>query len=278
MKRELLLGAALVVVIAVASLAFFNTGYADPAAAPAAQTAPINEATVDVTINDQGALSVGGVNLAPFGVQPLDPTVLSYIKALKDAHLLVEDAAINVDVQNTPTVLVEWDPATRKASASLAARYGVQLTDQIQSRLEQWINTSRIDVTARNANETSKPADIALTTPLLVDIGANGQLTIENFPLAAAIDQTTLNTILLGGNQATLCWNKGKVTANVAGSELPTITLNPEGVQVVNQALNLDQMLAVNVTELKEPILNARLGVDLALPGGAHDAAASCTE
>jgi hypothetical protein len=278
MIRELLLGAALVVVVAVASLVFFNTGFAGPASAPAAQGTPSNEATVEVTVNDQGGLSVGGVNLASLGVAPLDPIVLSYIRALRDAHVLVEDQAVNVDVQNTPTVMLEWNPENRRTAAGLAAKYGLLLTDQVQQRLEQWINTSKIDVTARFANETSQPADIALTTPLLVDIGQNGQLTIEHFPLAAAIDQNTLNTILLGGNQAVVCWNKGKLTTTVGGADLPTLTLNPEGVQVVNSALNLDQMLAVNVTELKEPILAARLGVDLALPGGAHDANASCPE
>jgi hypothetical protein len=64
----------------------------------------------------------------------------------------------------------------------------------------------------------------------------------------------------------------------VGGTDLPTITFNPEGVQVVNQALQLDRMLNVNVTEIKEPLLASRFGVDVALPGGSHNANAACTE
>lgn len=272
MKRGLVIFVGIALIAVVINFALSSTGYADPAAAPAQQTAPANLATVEVTVNDRGNLSIGGVDLGQFNVQPLDPMVLAYIQALKDAHLLVEDQEVNVDVQNTPTVKMEWNPENRAAAAALAVRYGVQLTDAIQARLEQWISTSKIDVTARYSNDASKPADIALTTPVLVDIGANGQLTVENFPLNAAIDQATLNTIMLGGNQAVVCWSKGRVNASVNGAALPSITLNPEGVQVVTQALNLP------IGGLKDPILAARLGVDVSLPGGQHVATAECVE
>ncbi|MCC7164253.1 MAG: hypothetical protein IT331_17290 [Anaerolineae bacterium] len=272
MKRGLVIFAGIALIAVLINLAVSNTGYADPAAAPAQQSAPSNLATIEVTVNDRGGLSIGGVDLATLGVSPLDPTVMAYVQALKDAHLLVESQEVNVDVQNTPTVKMEWTPENRATAAALAVRYGVQLTDQIQQRLEKWIGSSKIDVTARFSNDASKPADIGLTTPVLVDIAQNGQLTVEHFPLAAAIDPSVVSTIGLGGNQAVLCWSKGRVNASVNGAALPTVTLNPEGVQVLNQALNL------NITSIKEPLLAARFGVDLSLPGGSHEADAACVE
>lgn len=272
MKRGLVILVGIALIAVLINLAVSNTGYADPAAAPAQQAAPANVATIEVTVNDAGGLSIGGVDLATLGVTPLDPQALAYIQALKDAHLLVESQEVNVDVQNTPAVKMEWNPENRQAAAALAVRYGVQLTDQIQQRLEKWISSSKIDVTARYSNDASKPADIGLTTPVLVDIASNGQLTIEHFPLAAAIDPTAVNTMMLGGNQAVVCWSKGRVNASVNGADLPTITLNPEGVQVLNQALNL------GITSIKEPLLASRFGVDLSLPGGAHQDSAACVE
>lgn len=272
MKRGHVLIIASVIVVAIITLAFTQIGYANPAAAPAGQAAPLNDATVDITFNDAGGLSIGGINLSTLGVAPLSEQVINVVKGLKDVHLLVEGSAVNVDVQGTPLVNIAWSSESRKTSASLATRYGVQLTDQMQARIEQWVSNSKFDVTARYANEASKPAVIGLTTPVQVDIAQNGQLTIESIPLAAAIDQSALQTIMLGGKQVTLCWAKGRINAAVDGAALPTITLNPEGVQVLNTALNL------NITEIKEPLLASRFGVDLSLPGGSHDASAACTQ
>jgi hypothetical protein len=36
--------------------------------------------------------------------------------------------------------------------------------------------------------------------------------------------------------------------------------------------------LNLNIAEIKEPLLASRFGVDLSLPGGAHDASAACTQ
>jgi len=278
MKQKLLLVAAIAVAIAVAALSplLLKMVYANAPAAPAAQAAPANSAVVDITINDAGALSIGGVDLSTLGVTALDPQVVNTIKGLKNVHLLVEGQEVNVDVQATPVVKMEWNPDSREASANLAVKYGVQLTPEFQDRLEEWISSTDVDVTARYANELSKIAQIALSKPFLVDIGQNGQLTVETLPLAAQIDPSTLNALMLGGKQATACWSKGKLTAAVDGAELPTITLNPEGLEVVNQALG--QSMNMSMSSIKDPLLAARFGVDLSLPGGTHAAAATCTE
>jgi len=274
MKQKLLLVAAIAVAIAVAALSplLLKMVYANAPAAPAAQAAADNQATVDITINDAGGLSIGGVDLSSLGVTALDPQVVAAVKGLKNVHLLVEGQEVNVDVQATPVVKMEWNPDSRETSANLAVKYGVQLTPEFQNRLEEWISSSDVDVTARYANELSKIAQIALSKPFLVDIGQNGQLTVETLPLAAQIDPAAVQTIMLGGKQATACWSKGKLTAAVDGADLPTITVNPEGLEVVNQALNL------NISNIKEPLLAARFGVDLSLPGGSHAADATCKE
>lgn len=267
MKRKLLLVVALAIAVAWLSPALSKTGYAG---APAA--APANQATVDITINDAGGVSVGGIDLSSLGVMPLDAQVTAIAKRLDSAHLVVQDQAVMLDVQKTPTVKIDWSASSRQTVGNLAVRYGVQLSPDFLSRLEEWINSSNIDLTVRFANEASKPAQIALTKPVLVDIGANGQVTVEKLPLAAQVTQATVQLMMLGGKQATACWNKGKLTAAVDGAPLPTITLNPEGVQVLNQALNL------NITNIKEPLLGSRFGADLSLPGGAHAADATCPE
>lgn len=274
MKQKLLLVAAIAVAIAAAALSplLLKMVYANPPAAPAAQAAADNQATVDITVNDAGGLSIGGVDLSSLGVTPLDPQVVNAVKNLKNVHLLVQGQDVNVDVQATPVVKMEWDPNSRQASANLAMKYGVQLTPESQKRLEEWISSSDVDVTARYANELSKIAQIALSKPFQVDIGQNGQLTVETMPLAAQLDPAAVQAIMMGGKQAVACWSKGKLTTSVDGAQLPTITLNPEGVQVVNQALNL------NISSIKDPLLAARFGVDLSLPGGSHDAAATCKE
>jgi hypothetical protein len=273
MKGKVLVFAAIAaVIVALLSPLLLKAIYANSPAAPATQAAPSNEATIDITINDSGGLSVGGVDLSALGMTPLDPQVVNLVKSLQNLHLVVEGQEVNVDVQATPVVKMEWDPTSRQTSANLAVRYGVQLTPEFQDRLEQWIASGDYDVTARYANELSQIASIALSKPVIVDIGSNGQLTIETLPLAAGVTPETVNMLTLGGKQAVACWNKGKLTTMIDGAELPTITLNPEGVQVLNQALNL------NIGQIKEPLLAARFGVDLALPGGSHQADATCPE
>src|SRR5262245_6699866 len=100
MKRGLVIFVGIALIAVLINLAVANTGFADPASAPALQTAPANVATVEVTVNDAGNLSIGGVDLASLGVQPLGPEALTVIQALKDAHLLVEQQEVNIDLQD----------------------------------------------------------------------------------------------------------------------------------------------------------------------------------
>lgn len=271
MKQKLLVVVAIVIAVAFVSLAFSPAAHASSPSDSPGQAAATNQATIDVTINDAGEVSAAGMNLRALGVAPIDGQTTTLAKNLNNVHLVVQGSEVTVDVQGTQVAKLLWTPDSRQAVANLALRYGVQLQPEFESRLEEWISTSNIDVTARFANETSKPASIALSKLLLVDVAANGQLAIERAPLAAAIDATTLATMQRAGSQATVCWNKGTVTSKLDGAAMPTLILNPDGVALVTKALNLS--LDQGATN---SVLGSKLGVDLSLPGGTHTPDATC--
>jgi len=273
MKRKM----PVLVIIAIVVLSLYvklsTTAYASqPSAEPPVQATDSNSATIDIVVNDAGELSIGGVNLSKLGVGSLDSQVTTIAKNLGSIHLMSQAQEVTVDVQGTQIAKIDWSADSRTNAATLASRYGVQLQPGVQSRIEEWVSTTTLDVTARFANEASKPLNISLSKFLVVDVQPNGQLAIENIPLAAAIDSTALDTIKMGGTNATVCWNKGKLTAQVDGKDLPTITLNPDGISMITNALNLDP----SVAGATPAILGSKLGVDLSLPGGTHAAGATC--
>jgi biopolymer transport protein ExbD len=264
MRRQLFVIVVLAVALAFASLALSNTAYADPPPRPAKQAAPPNTATVDITINDQGEVSVGGIPLSSLGLGRLDASVGQVVKNLENARLLVQGNEVTLDVQGTELMKILWDPNSRQALANLAAKYQVPVSpDQVQ-RIEDWVSTSTIDVTARYANEPSKPFNINLADYLQLDVAPDGRLTIEKIPLAYGIEPSTLQMIQRGGNQAAVCWDKGTLIAAVDGQELPTITIQPDGIDVIQKALNLP------ITPNIESVLGSRLGVDVSFAGGSH--------
>jgi hypothetical protein len=263
MRSKVLVVLFIVTMAAFLTFTVSNTALADSPSA--------NNATVDITIHDSGGVSVGGVDLSTLGVLPLDSQVVTAARDLGDAQVTVDNSAVTVNVQNTEVAKLVWTPASRQTAVTLAQRYGVQLNPAIAGRLEEWISASNVNVTARFTNDISKPLSVNLTKPVIVDIASNGQLSVENIPLAAAITTTAVQTMQMGGSQATACWRNGTLSAKVDGQDLPTLTLNPDGVNLVTKALNLP--VDSNATS---EVLNATLGVDLSLPGGTHDANANC--
>jgi hypothetical protein len=270
MKRDILVIVVVAIAVLLATVASSHTAFADPPPQPANQAAPPNSATVDITINDQGEVSVGGMNLRTLGLGQIDPSVLQYIKNLGDARLMVQGDEVSLDVQGTELLKVVWDPNSRAAVASLASSYQVPVSTQQFDRIEDWVSSSTIDVTARHSNEPSKPFNINLTDFLQLDIAPDGRLTVEQIPLAYGIEPTTLQMIQRGGNSATLCWNKGTLHSAVNGQALPQITIQPDGLDVVNKALGLQ------LVPDPQSILGSKLGVDVSLAGGAHTTGATC--
>jgi hypothetical protein len=266
MKQKYLIAALIALAVLFLTMALSRT--ADAAVPPedrARQAAPPNRATVDVTINDRGDISLGGIALSALGIAPLDPQVVQIVKNVGNANLQVQDETVTVTLADTEVARLLWDEASRARAAALAGAYGVQLQPEVQQRVEEWISSSDIDLTVRSSPEASRPIVLSLTKPIEVDIAANGQLAVEGGALAAGVDPTVLQTIRMGGSQAVACWNEGTLTASVDGGALPTLVLNPEGVDLLARAFNLP----INNHGV-EAILSARLGVDLSLPGGTH--------
>lgn len=268
MRRKMFFLVAIAFSVFFLTMKLSNTAYA---ALPPQQDPSGNQASVDITINDAGDISVGGINLTALGVGRIDGQATTIAKNLTAAQLVVQDQVVTVDLQGTQVAKIDWSPASRQAAVNLATSYGVQLQPEVQQRIEEWISSSNLDVTARFTNEPSKPLNLSLSKPILVDVAPNGQLAIERGPLATGIDTNVLQQIERGGNQATACWNKGKLTAAVNGSALPTITLNPQGVTMLTNALNMPLD-----TGVMNAVSNARFGVDLSLPGGSHSTDATC--
>lgn len=263
MKPRLFLVVAILVSLTAVYLSEFNR-------VSAQQPAP-NTATIDVTINDQGQVSVGGINLAALGVQPLDAQTVALVSSFNGAHVVVQGQELAIDLQGTPVGKLIWNPTTRQNALNLANRLGVQLPANVQERIEEWISTTTIDLTARKTNEPSKPAVINLAKPVKVDIAQDGAVAVESIPVTV-IDAATLEMLRRFGSQALLCWDKGTLHPKIDGQDLPDIQLSPEGLQLISQALNL------GITNMKEPLLASKFGFDVAFPGGTHPNGAGCTQ
>jgi hypothetical protein len=265
MKRKVLLVLATILVLVVGGLAWSQAAKAD-------SPTPANQLIVKIKISDTGNVFVGGLDLGKLGVQPVNPQGLQVVKNLENAHLVLSGEAVTADVQGTPVVSVQWNAASRKTLESLAKDYGVQVTDAVQVRVEQWVASSKIDVTAQYSNEPGEMAKIDLSTPIQIDIDPNGAVAIEGIPINVNIQSGVMQTIMVAGRQATICWKQTSLTTAVDGQDLPTITVNPAGVAILDKALglNLDQ-------GVRDQIFNSRVGVDVAVPGGTHRADITCS-
>jgi len=264
MMRRLLI----VVAVAVACAGPLLTipTFADAPSPAAAQ----NQATVDVTLTDAGYLTVGGIDLKALGVGQLDGQTTGIAKNLGAVHLVVQAETVTADVQGTPILKLTWNQASRQALVDLAAKYGFIITPDVMTRVEEWITSSNLDVTARFSNQPSKPLAIKLGKPLWVDLGSNGEVAIEKGPLAYGIDQSVMGYIkMAGAKNASACWNKGTLVIKADGKALPSITLDPKGTQMIVKALNL-------MVDSVDPFFAATIGVDVSLPGGAHQVGATC--
>lgn len=265
MKQRVLTIVALVFVCA--SLGLPNQVHAgDPAANP------VNQVTLDITINNQGEMSIGGFSMTQLGLGRLDDQAMAIVKNLDSAHLVVQADQVTADVHGTQFLKMQWAPDSRQGVAALATRYGVQMSSDLQTRIEQWVSSSNIDITARYSNQASKPLVAKLSMPILVDLGPQGQVTVEKVALAYPIDPGVYQTIKQSAVQnATVCWDKGTLTPRVDGKDLPSITLYSDGMKFLNQALNLN----IDNNSLNT-LFNVQVGTDINLPGGVHQAGFAC--
>lgn len=266
MKRRFLLVAALAFAFVGVVTVLPNIAFADsPSPAAAA-----NSVSVDVTVSSTGNLTIGGIDLKALGVAPLDSATVEMVKNLDNAHVVVQGDAVTIDLHGTPAFTIQWNQASRKAVVDLAAKYGYAVTPEVMSRIEEWISSSNVDVTARYTNNPSKPLSINMSKMLWVDLGANGEVAVEKGPLAYGIDPSIMPTIKQAGvGNATVCWSKGNLLLKADGKNLPTITVDPKGAAYLTKALNL-------AIDNLDPFFAAQIGVDVSLPGGSHQATATC--
>lgn len=261
MKRKLVFIVALVLVFA---------GLLLPSALYADAPTPTNSVSVDITINERGEMSIGGLSMTQMGLGRINEPTTALFKEFNDAHLVLQGEMVTVDVHGTPVMKMQWTPASRQVLATVATRYGVQLTSDLQARLEEWISSSNVDVTARYSNEASKPLVLKMPKPLLVDFGPNGQVTVEKMPLAYGIDPGVFQYIKMAGvSNATFCWNKGTLVPQADGKDLPAITVYPKGLQFLSQVLHL------NIETSLDPFFGSQVGVDVGM-GGQHQASFTC--
>lgn len=205
------------------------------------------------------------------GLAPLDSQTVQLAKKLGSTHVVVQGQIITAEVNGIPLFMIQWDPASRQVVADLAAKYGYAVSPDVLARIEEWISSSNVDITARYGNDVSKPLMVNLTKPVLVDVGSAGQVTVEKIPLAMMIDAGAVQIIKQGQiRNAVLCWNQGTLTAQVDGQSLPQVTLDPKGVQLMNDRLGL------HLDKYLDSLFAGLLGADISFPGGAHNVRATC--
>ncbi len=244
-----------------------------PIASPSVGTSAPNQVILDITISSAGYLSIGGFDTRALGLQPLDQQANQFAKQLENAHLVVQNDLVTVDVHSTPLVKMQWGPSSRQVVTDLATRYGVVVNPHALVRLEEWISSSNIDVTARYTDEPSKAVRASLTKPLWIDIGSEGQLTIEQVPLAMNLDPAFMQTVKQSGyRNVLLCWNKGTLKIKADGKDLPVLMLDANGVGAVSRLLGL------RIENSLDPLFQSRFGLDISLGGAAHQANASCSD
>ncbi len=230
-----------------------------------------NRVAVDITINDRGELSIGGLSAQQLGLAPLDSQVVQTAKSLGSAQVQIQGQIITADVNGNPLIKIQWDPASRQLITDLAARYGYAISPQVLTRIEQWLASSNADITARYANGLSKPLMVNLSKPVLVDLGPQGQVTVEQVPLAMVIDPNAVQTIQQGQiRNAVLCWKQGTLTAQVDGKALPQVTLDQNGAKL------LSQIFGLNLGDQLPGLFADQFGIDVSVPGGAHSTGATC--
>jgi hypothetical protein len=238
------------------------------------QGAPVNRIVVEMTYDtEKGTYSLGGFTaeqLRVIGAPQVNGEVMTLLKRIENAHLAIDAQSLAADINGQPLATVNWDPLSRRAIFDLAGEYGLHLDANVQERAEGWLDVVDVDITIRQSSQVSQPLLIQLDTPLQVDVAKTGRLVVEGVDTGMAMYSEVVRLARAGSIQnTTVCWNEGALTADLNGSELPSVTVHREGLEVLDQALGLR-------LGNKEPFFNARAGVNIAFNGSGHPESASC--
>ena len=153
----------------------------------------------------------------------------------------------------------------------LAANYGLGLPEKAQGRVEGWIGVTDIEITVRETTDVSPPLLVQLNTPVMVDVGPDGRLTVEGIDTLLASYDLAYWAGVGKIDYATTCWKEGKIVTSVNNVNLPTVTVHEEGLKVLDKAFGL------GIGNTAAQFFTSRAGVDVSF-NGQHEESASCGE
>jgi hypothetical protein len=263
----------IITVIAIVAIALPTLAAAMP---PAQLVPPKNVVEIDFSLDpDTGEFSVIGLGpdqLRALGIMPFDPRYVPVPPELKSAELSVDGQYINSFINNQPLLTVDWDNLNRRTAMSmllaLSSSYGesvnIDFNDDQAARIEQWISNSKFTVTGRvNKSGKSYPLVLKVTDPIKVDLTSGGDILVEEFPIPGEVPPQLVELLeLLAKEENLVCYKEGTLEVQVDGNELPSITLHPEGLDLIKEF----SVLNMEGSDL-DPLFDATLGVDFALDG-----------
>jgi hypothetical protein len=236
-------------------------------AARNAQDGPTNRIYLDVTYNPNTMnYSIGGLTkdqLTELGVPEIPADAWDLVKNLKSLSLKINNTEINLLADGVQFATIDWTKESRAWLYSIVSAYADDLPMD-EARAEEWLDKVDIEVTIRRADTLSDPLVIALDTPLHVDITQAGVLKVEGMDTGHSLAPELKKMLVTGKvKHAAICWSRGVLDTAVNGSSLPQITLHQEGIEIVDQAFDL------NMGDLSL-LFQTQLGVDIVYGDGMH--------
>lgn len=209
--------------------------------------------------------SIGGFSanqLKMFGAPKLPSGVWNVLNRFEEVTLMMNNEAISLLAEGEKLADIKWDKNSRQSLYDFVSEY-VSVSNASVGRIEEWAGNTLIVLNFRNSSSMAKPIQVELSTLLQVDIETNNLL-IEGFDTGVELDPMIGSTAKIGGiENATVCWYKGQLIAYANGKELPVITIYQDGMNVVNNALELG-------LGYLPPYFDAQLGADVSFDGAEH--------
>ena len=211
---------------------------------------PDGYVTLDVLINvENGELSIGGFtanDLAQFFIRPLNEFELGFIRfdSIR-AQSGPRMATLTYDNENTIALL--WTPQQINGAFKIVDDFlgiwGFGIPVPIRESVINWMDTSLVQIDVRTTEDedmVSEPAKIVIPEPVHVDVGLDGSIKVENFPIEnldpgveEMISTAAIYASLGGIEDVVVCSNKGTITPYVNGLELFDVTIFQGGVEAV---------------------------------------------
>lgn len=225
-----------------------------------------NKVYLEVTYDpDTETYSIGGFSAAQlkeFGAPKLPSGVWNVLSRFEEVTLMMNNEAISLSTEGERLADIQWDKSTRQSLYAFVSEY-VSITNASAGRIEEWAGNTMIVMNFRNSSSIAKPLQVQLSTLLQVDIDSD-KLLVEGFDTGVNLDPLIASTAKTGGiENTTVCWYKGQLIAYANGKELPVITIYQDGLNIVNEALELG-------LGYLPPYFEAQIGADVSFDGAEH--------